>query len=219
MSNDTSTLQGSLDEMKDQLIDELGDKGVTATYSQSTGLLGLISKIGDIQTGGGGGCPQLVTGTFTTGSSYGASSITLSYSGTGYPILAIVWVDGGIYNNGTGGNTTWYNSTSRYDVGLVVLSKSRITEAPSYSSSGDDNTAAITYVYKNSTSTATTYAWAGVMNNNAYVGSSTNAAANNSMLRFKGNGKTLAYYVGNRGSTSRGLARSTKFAYLVLYSS
>lgn len=205
-----------LETLGQTMATNISNKGVSA--SASDGLTTLAGKIAQIQTGGGGSS-NVVTGTFTTGSSYGASSITLNYSGTGYPILAIVWVDGGIYNNGTGGNTTWYNSTSRYDAGLVILSKSRTTEAPSYSSSGDDNTAAITYVYKNSTSTATTYAWAGVMNNNAYVGSSTNAAANNSMLRFKGNGKTLAYYVGNRGSTSRGLARSTKFAYLVLYSS
>jgi len=48
MTNDTTTLNGSLLEMKDQLIYELGQKGVTATYSSSTGLLGLISKIRDI---------------------------------------------------------------------------------------------------------------------------------------------------------------------------
>ena len=54
MSNDTSTLNGSLLEMKDQLIYQLGQKGVNASYDPSTGLLGLISKIGDIQTGGGG---------------------------------------------------------------------------------------------------------------------------------------------------------------------
>ena len=48
MTNDTSTLNGSLLEMKDQLIYELGQKGVTATFDPSTGLLGLISKIGDI---------------------------------------------------------------------------------------------------------------------------------------------------------------------------
>ena len=53
MPNDTSTLNGSLLEMKDQLIYELGQKGVTASYDSTTGLLGLISKIGDIQTGGG----------------------------------------------------------------------------------------------------------------------------------------------------------------------
>ena len=52
MTNDTSTLSGALLEMKDQLIYELGEKGVTASYDSSTGLLGLISKIGDIQTGG-----------------------------------------------------------------------------------------------------------------------------------------------------------------------
>lgn len=57
MTNDISTLSGALLEMKDQLIYELGQKGVTATYDSSTGLLGLISKIGDIQTGGGSGVP------------------------------------------------------------------------------------------------------------------------------------------------------------------
>ena len=52
MPNDLSTLNGSLVEMKDQLIYELGQKGVTASYDSSTGLLGLIGKISEIQTGG-----------------------------------------------------------------------------------------------------------------------------------------------------------------------
>ena len=218
MTNDTTTLQGSLDEMKDQLIYQLGEKGVTATYSATTGLLGLVSKIGDIQTGSTG-ATNIAQGTFTTGSTGGGTgTVTLDYSGTGYPILAVIWVDGGAYNNGTGGNTTWYSSVSRYDTGVVMLSKSRTNVAPTYSSSGDENTAIITYIYKNSTSSSTTYGWTGVMNNNSYVDSNTNASANNNMIRFKGNGKNLSYYIGNRGSSSRGLARSTKFAYIVIYS-
>lgn len=52
MTNDTSTLNGALLEMKDQLIYELGEKGVSASYDPSTGLLGLIARISDIQTGG-----------------------------------------------------------------------------------------------------------------------------------------------------------------------
>lgn len=56
MTNDLSTLSGALLEMKDQLIYELGQKGVTASYSSSDGLLGLIGKISEIQTGGGGSC-------------------------------------------------------------------------------------------------------------------------------------------------------------------
>ena len=53
MTNDLSTLNGALLEMKDQLIYELGQKGVTASYDSSTGLLGLIGEISNIQTGGG----------------------------------------------------------------------------------------------------------------------------------------------------------------------
>lgn len=53
MSNDLSTLSGALLEMKDQLIYELGQKGVTASYDPTTGLLGLIGEISNIQTGGG----------------------------------------------------------------------------------------------------------------------------------------------------------------------
>ena len=56
MSNDLSTLSGALLEMKDELIYQLGQKGVTASYSSTDGLLGLIGKIADIQTGGGGSC-------------------------------------------------------------------------------------------------------------------------------------------------------------------
>ena len=52
MTNDTSTLNGSLLEMKDQLIYELAQKGVTANYDSSTGLLGLIDKIEDIEQSG-----------------------------------------------------------------------------------------------------------------------------------------------------------------------
>ena len=219
MTNDTSTLQGSLDEMKDQLIDELGDKGVTATFDSSTGLLGLISKIGDIQTGGGTSCPKLVQGTFTTGGTGGSTgSVSLSYNGNGYPIMALVYVNGGVYNNTSTGNTTWYNSVNRYDVGLVIMVKANTTTTPTYTTSGDENTGAITYVYKNNSSTATSYGRNGSMTANTYTASNTNASATNTMIRFKGNGKTLSYYVGNRSSSTYGLARSTEFAYIVIYS-
>lgn len=74
MPNDTSTLNGSLLEMKDQLIYELGQKGVTAQYDSATGLLGLISKIGDIPTGGGS-CYKV---TFDKASYSAMGSVTVS---------------------------------------------------------------------------------------------------------------------------------------------
>ena len=219
MTNDTSTLAGSLDEMKDQLISELGDKGVTATFDSSTGLLGLVSKIGDIQTGGGTSCPKLVMGEFTTGSTGGSTgSVSLNYNGSGYPIMFLAYVKGGVYNNSSTGDTTWYNSMNRYDVGLVIMVKADTTTTPTYATSGTQNTGAITYVYKNSTSNATSYGRSGSMTPNTYTNSSTNASTSSSMIRFKGDAKTLSYYVGNRTSSTYGLARSTTFSYIIVYS-
>ena len=192
-------------------------KGVTA--SASDGLTTLAGKISQIQTGGSGGCPNLVTGTFTTANSGGGTgSVSLSYSGTGYPIACFVYVDGGVYNNSTGGNTTWYNSMDRYDCGFYSMVKSRTTSAPTYTTSGAANYGTVTIVYKNSTTSSTSYTRTSSMSANTFTSSDTNGAASTVCVRFKGNGKTLAYYVGNRGSSSIGLARDTKFAYIVIYS-
>lgn len=217
MTNDTSTLQGSLDEMKDQLITELDGKGVTASYSSSTGLLGLISKIGDIQTGGGTSCPRLVTGSFTTGSTGASTStVTLDYTGTGYPIMGAIFVQGGAYNP----NTEYYSSLNRYDVGAFYFTKSVMTSTPTYatSSSLTQNQAVVVTVYKNSTSTATTYSRSGASNGILYNSSSTNATTTYNCIRFKGNNKTMSYYIGNRASNSIGLARDTTFDYIIVYS-
>lgn len=217
MTNDTSTLSGSLDEMKDQLISELGDKGVTATFDSTTGLLGLIGEISNIQQGGTS-CPKLVQGTFTTANSNGTGSVSLNYNGNGYPIAVFVYVSGGAYNNTSSGNTGWYNSVNRYDCGFYSMVKSRTTSAPSYSTTGADNYGTVTIIYKNSTSTATQYTRTSTMTANTYTSSSTNASASTLCVVFKGNGKTLSYYIGNRGSSSIGLARSCTFSYIVIYS-
>lgn len=218
MANDTTTLNGSLQQLGETMATNLTAKGVTANASD--GLTTLAGKIANISQSGGGGATNLVQGTFTTGSSGNTNaSISLNYTGSGYPIFVAVWIDGGVYNNGTGGNTDWYNSVSRYDVGFVAVNKARTTTAPTYGTSGADNYGVICYIYKNSTSNSTSYSRSSSMTANTYTSSSTSAAASNSMIRFKGNGTTLSYYVGNRSSSTYGLARSTKYAYIVIYSS
>ena len=166
------------------------------------------------------GATNIVQGTFTTGSTRNtAETVSLSYSGSGYPIAFLVYVDGGAYNNSTGGNTTWYNSVNRYDVGWVGMVKSQTPVTPTYTTSGGANYGTIALIYKNSTSTSTTYTRTSSMTANTYTSSSTNPGNSTTCIRFKGNGKTLAYYVGNAGSSNIGLAPSTKYAYIVIYSS
>ena len=72
--------------------------------------------------------------------------------------------------------------------------------------------------YKSSTSSATSYGRSGSNTVNIYSTSSNNATAGNTMIRFKGNGTTLSYYIGNRSSSYRGLARDTTFDYIIVYS-
>lgn len=214
MVNDTTTLNGSLQQLGETLATNISSKGVSA--SPSDGLTTLASKVSQIQTGGG--TSNVIQGTFTTGSTRNTTgSVSLSYSGTGYPIAVMIFVDGGTYNNGTGGNTSWYNSVNRYDVGSYSMSKARQTTSPTFSTSGADNYGVVDIIYKNSTSTATTYTRTSSMTVNAY--SSSNAQASTACVRFKGNNKTMTYYIGNKASGSIGFASETKYAYIVIYSS
>ena len=166
------------------------------------------------------GVTNLVQGTFTTGSTRGvADTITIPYSGSGYPIAIMVYVDGGAYNNTPEGNAEWYNSVNRYDVGLFYMTKARMTTAPPYINGNADSYGCTALVYKNSTTDATSYTRTSSMTVTSYVNATSNASSSSGCIRFKGNGTTLSYYVGNGTSSGIGLAPSTKYAYAIIYSS
>lgn len=214
MVNDTSTLNGSLTELGEKMATNLTTKGVTANASD--GLTTLAGKILSIQTGSGGsGATNVVQGTFTTGSSGGTNAtISLNYTGSGYPIVVLIFVKAGMYNS----DSDWYNTVAQYDVGAVLMIKANTNTAPSYTASGVNNYGTVSYVYKSSSSSATSYGRSGSNTINVYTTSSNVATAGNSMVRFKGSGTTLSYYIGNRGSSTRGLARDTEYTYIVIYS-
>lgn len=54
MSNDLTTLNGSLQEIIDRLESNLQAKGVDVTYDSTTGILGLVDEIQNISQSGGG---------------------------------------------------------------------------------------------------------------------------------------------------------------------
>ena len=99
------------------------------------------------------------------------------------------------------------------------MTKARTTTAPTYETSGMDNAGTVALIYKNSTSNSTTYTRTSGMSINTYTSSSTNPTNNTSMVRFKGNGTTLAYYIGNLTGATIGFPPSTEMAYIVIYSS
>lgn len=154
------------------------------------------------------GADTFYTGTFTTGSSAGVGSVRINYVGSGYPIMCVVVVEEGAYNSGS----TWYDSLQRYAVGQWTMTKSNFLIEPTYSTSGVANQGVTTWVYKNSTSSSTTYSRSSAMNTNAY--SSSNASnAGATCVRFTSKTQ-LSYYV---NTSSYGLHPSTTYRYFVYY--
>ena len=214
MVNDLSTLNGSLTELGEKLATNLTNKGVTA--SPSDGLTTLVGKINNIQTGSGGGSSNVVQGSFTTGSTRaGTGTVSISYTGTGYPIAVVIYIENGAYNP----NDSWYNTISQYDVDAFYMTKSQMSSTPTFvaSASVPANQGVVCGVYKSSSSSATTHSRNG--SSSAVFFNSSDATTGYNCVRFKNNSKTLSYYVGNKASNKVGLAPSKKYYYIIIYSS
>lgn len=157
------------------------------------------------------GVTNMITGTFTTPSSSGVQSLTLPYTGNGYPIALMVFVAGGEYASGT----TWYTTVKRYAVGQFTIAKSNTQIAPSYGTSGAANQGVTSWVYKNSTSSSTSYSRSSAMTTNSFSSSNATTTAAQT-CRFK-SATELSYNV--IGSSGYGLLPDTEYRYIVFYSS
>ena len=162
----------------------------------------------------GGGASNFVTGTFTTPSTTSTNdTVTVPYTGTGYPIALIIFVEGGCYNSAISG---WYNSVTRYAAGQFCITKGVATTAPSYGASGSENYGTVQLLYKNSTSSATTYSSTRMINANSYSSSNANGTSNTS-VRWRNN-TTISYRTSGGTSSTYGLLADTTYRYVVMYS-
>ena len=158
------------------------------------------------------GAANVVQGTFTCSETTGAAqTVTIPYTGNGYPIACLIYIDGGVYNSG--GDSTWYNSMQRYAIGQWAMSKSVQTSAPSYKTSGAQNQGAPMVVFKNSTSSATSYSRTSGMTTNTFSSSNATGAALTA-VRFK-SATEMSVFV---ASTSYGLLAGHTYRYIIIYS-
>ena len=164
-----------------------------------------------------GTAPNVVIGTFNTGSGSGVKTLNVPYSGNGYPLEAVFVVSGGMYNNTAGGNTNWYNLIQRYAIGMWMMLKTEFNTAPTYTpASSHENTVTVVNRYKNSTTDSVTYASAGLNSANILTDTNSNSSNNGlTAIRFK-NKNTVSYYV---ASDSYGLLANTDYDYMIRYSS
>ena len=197
----TQTISGDANLIAENIKKDVTIFGTTGTYEGSGG--------------GGGGDSKFVTGTFTTSSSTSTNgTINIPYTGSGYPIMLVIIVEGGIYNSSV---TPWYSSVTRYAVGQITIGKSIATSTPDYGTSGSQNYGSVELIYKNSTSSSTSYSSTRSVTANSYSSSNANGTST-TCVRWKGN-KVISYRTGGGSSSSYGLLTGTTYRYYVYYSS
>lgn len=170
---------------------------------------------------GGGGASNFVTGEFTVptySSSAKYGEVSIPYTGSGYPISAIVFVKGGVYNSTSTGQSTWYTGIKRYALGYWSMVKSNTTTAPDYNSTTNDK-ATVVSVYKNSTSAADNYTRTSVMGTGVFSTSNPAVNSGSGVINFRNNVKTLRYGIGNGSSSTYGLYPQVTYVYQIVYSS
>lgn len=162
-------------------------------------------------SGGGGGLTSVVRGTFKY-TEQGWNTISLPYTGSGYPIACLVYVKNGCaYGD-------FATTIRRYAIVLFALTLSNTKTAPVYD--GASTTPEYAYRYKNSTSDATTIS--GGTGSSAAVfntaTSTTTSAAN--AFRFSGDKEIKVRMVDTTHNTSTyGYLVDTDYEYIVVYSS
>ena len=163
---------------------------------------------------GSGGESNYVHGEFNTGSTAGAViTINIPYSGSGYPIAAMVYVKGGVHDPS---NTDWYDAVQRYAVGEWVMTKVIQDTAPTYAYASSDNIneGVTVSIYKSSSSSANSYSHNSTMDTISYTSRDATGWLQ-TCVRFK-SATRMSVYV---ASTSYGLMADLDYEYHIIYSS
>jgi len=200
---------------------------------------GFVTAIGNIQTGGGSTLitktitengtynassdnadgyssvtvavnPKYVTGKFTFTES-GANSITIPYTGSGYPIACFIYPSNGSNKSGDDFASLVQNKVEA----MYSMIKLDVSTPPTYNDrTASTNKASVASLYKSSNSDPTTM---GASGSGSYATYRSDAAGDawDSLVKFNSN-TSMSVYI---ASTSYGFAKDIEYSYLVIYSS
>jgi hypothetical protein len=155
-------------------------------------------------SGGGGGSSNIASGSFQF-SENGSHDVSINYSGTGYPIAVMIYVHGGFSDN-----TEFVEIINRYKIGFYAAQKMKGLTAPEYGGYGNDS-ARFVAVYKNSTSSPTSYSQSG---NSTFAFKDVDASTD-TYVQIR-NATTLAVFVTN--ASGYAFMPDIQYDYVVVYS-
>lgn len=187
-----------------ELVSGSETKTANGTYDV-TNLASLVVNVS-------GGASNVVTGTFKGTTTAAAMNIDLPYTGSGYPVAAIIYVKEGPYNPDFG---TYYSLVQRYATSQLYLVKQIMGIAPAYSGIGTENKYNIVWSYKSSSSSATSYSNTGKQGSNGGLVASPSVASSQLPVTFQSATQMSVYIAG----TSYGFAANIEYTYHIIYSS
>lgn len=186
--------------------------GTTATASDVAQGKLFLNSSGVFTTGtasGGGGASNLVQGTFTGTTAGEILEINVPYTGSGYPIAAMIFPKEGGYNS----FGTFYNTIQPYAIQTWVLEKNYPLSAPDYTGKTPNNEAFTLIRYKSSTSSPTAYGTTTLNTLRAYTYSTPGGSISN-VCKFSSSTKMKVFIA----STSYGFMAGIEYVYCIVYS-
>lgn len=157
----------------------------------------------------GGGASNFVTGTFRGTTAGEILEIDIPYTGSGYPLCAVIVPTGGLI-----GNNTFYNRTSRYTIGMLSIYKTYANTVPTYATSGTQNQCTVQTIYKNSSSSATSFTRTSVNNQVIFYGTSVDPSGATQSVLFA-NATRMRVKI---KTDSYGFMDDIEYTYYVIYS-
>lgn len=153
---------------------------------------------------------KLVTGTFTGSTTAAAMSITVPYTGSGYPVAGVIYPSTGTFKT----DSAIALLAQQYAIYLYAFAKNDVSSTPTYSGSSEENKSEIITLYKYSNSDPSSNSTSrGHLSQNYNTNNAAATASN--CVRINSATQISVYIAG----TSYGFPAGIEFTYHLIYSS
>ena len=158
--------------------------------------------------------PPYVTGTFTPQASEAntVKSITIPYTGSGYPIACYIFPTPGAYKN----DATIYTTAQKQAIVTYMIVKDDISSSPNYSSNVDASKAYVVSTYKNSDTAADSYTAGYQKNYQVYTSSNPTGGFYTYCVRFSSS-TNMNIFIAT--TSVYGFLAGQEYTYQIVYSS
>lgn len=153
----------------------------------------------------------IVTGTFTATTASEIKTISIPYTGTGYPISINIYPTGGAYKNGT----TAYTSTQKKAMLIYSFTKSNDT-APDFGNDAEKNQGVVFAWYKNSDSDGTNLTTSVGKTTRTFTTQNPVGSYSINAVKFS-DATTMKVYIA--GTDEYGFLPNIEYTYQIVYSS